>query len=249
MTCSAVMPVELHLRREHEPVTNHRVEHAHDVVRDHEATALEGRRPARRHHQVHARSRPGAEHDHRRGTRGPHQVPHVASHRLLDPHRVAEAARPPDGLARGHRRDPRGPDVDRAHPRARHGEDAVLVVGRGVAHLDLEQEAVELGFGQGVGALLLDRVLSGEDSEVLAQAVPIALDGHLPLLHGLEQGALGLGGCAVDLVGEQELGEDRSLGQAEGARLEVEDIGAEDVARHQVGRELDAPEGQTQGPR
>ena len=33
-----------------------------------------------------------------------------------------------------------------------------------VADHQLEEEAVELGFGQGVGALLLDRVLGGHDA-------------------------------------------------------------------------------------
>ena len=61
-----------------------------------------------------------------------------------------------------------------------------------------------------------------------------------------EQGGLGLGRRAVDLVGEDDVGEDRPLDEAElapaGLRL-VQDHGAGDVGRHQVGRELDALEG------
>ena len=66
------------------------------------------------------------------------------------------------------------------------------------------------------------------------------------LLHRLQQRRLRLGRRAVDLVGEQQLGEDRALRQRERVGLEVEQVGAEDVARHQVGRELDAPELQRQ---
>ena len=70
----------------------------------------------------------------------------------------------------------------------------------------------------------------------------LAIDGHLPFLHGLEQRALRFGGRAVDLVGEQERREDRSAHQLEGVVLEVEDIGAGDVGGHQVRGELDAVE-------
>jgi hypothetical protein len=74
--------------------------------------------------------------------------------------------------------------------------------------------------------------------------------GDRALLHRLEQRGLGLGRGAVDLVGQDEVGEDR-------ARLELElrrpllasvldDVGADDVGGHQVGRELDAAEGQVQ---
>ena len=43
----------------------------------------------------------------------------------------------------------------------------------------------------------------------------LAVDGHLALLHRLEQRRLGLGRRAVDLVGEQEVGEHRPLAQRE----------------------------------
>ena len=99
--------------------------------------------------------------------------------------------------------------------------------------------------GSGIGPLLLDRVLSGHDEERLLEPVDRAADRDRVLLHGLEQGRLGLGRGAVDLVGQHDLREDR-------ARLELEDaaavgqlhddVGADDVGGHQVGRELDAVE-------
>ena len=70
----------------------------------------------------------------------------------------------------------------------------------------------------------------------------LAADGHLPLLHRLEQGALHLGGRAVDFVGQQQVGEDRAAVRRERALLGLEDHGADDVAGQQVGRELDALE-------
>ena len=75
----------------------------------------------------------------------------------------------------------------------------------------------------------------------------LAVDGDRALLHRLQQRRLGLGRGAVDLVGQQQLAEDRPARQREAAGLEVEQVGADDVARHQVGRELDAAEVQAEG--
>ena len=57
-----------------------------------------------------------------------------------------------------------------------------------------------------------------------------------------EQRRLRFGRRAIDLVGQQEGGEDRALDQREFVALQVEDVGAGDVGGHQVGRELDALE-------
>ena len=77
----------------------------------------------------------------------------------------------------------------------------------------------------------------------------VAIDAHLALLHRLEQGGLGLGGRAVDFIGEQEGGEDRPLDERKLVALEVENIRARDVRRHEIGRELDAVEFAAQHPR
>jgi hypothetical protein len=53
----------------------------------------------------------------------------------------------------------------------------------------------------------LDGVLGGQHEERGLQRVPLAGDGHALLGHGLEQGALRLGRGAVDLVGQQDVGE------------------------------------------
>ena len=70
----------------------------------------------------------------------------------------------------------------------------------------------------------------------------MALDRDLALLHRLEQGRLGLGWRTVDLVAEQQVGEDRAGPELEVAGPLVVDGRPGDVRRHQVGRELDARE-------
>ena len=51
---------------------------------------------------------------------------------------------------------------------------------------------IQLALGQGVGALVLDRVLGGDDHERSVEPVGRGVDRHLALLHGLEQGGLRL---------------------------------------------------------
>jgi hypothetical protein len=67
-------------------------------------------------------------------------------------------------------------------------------------------------------------------------------DRHLPLLHGLEERALHLGRRAVDLVGQHEVGEDRTELRGELALELVVDDGPDQVGRQEVGGELDAGE-------
>jgi hypothetical protein len=73
------------------------------------------------------------------------------------------------------------------------------------------------------------------------------------LLHGLQQGRLGLGRRPVDFVGQDDLGEDRPMLEAELApprgRVVHHDIRPDDVGGHEVRRELDAVEVQAQGLR
>ncbi len=61
-------------------------------------------------------------------------------------------------------------------------------------------------------------------------------------LHRLEQRRLGLWRGAVDLVGEQQFAEDRPARERELAGLEVEQVRTQNIARQQIGGELDAPE-------
>ena len=79
--------------------------------------------------------------------------------------------------------------------------------------------------------------------EGLRQVVALAGDGDVALLHRLQQRRLGAGAGAVDLVGHQKLGEHRAGDEAERAAAVaalLQHLGADDVARHQIGGELDA---------
>ena len=89
-------------------------------------------------------------------------------------------------------------------------QDLALVARRGIAHRQLEQKAVQLGLGQGKGALVLDGVLGGQHQEGPAEGAGHAIDRHLALAHALQQGALGAGRGPVDLVGQQDVDKGRA---------------------------------------
>ena len=121
-------------------------------------------------------------------------------------------------------------------------DDRVFLGGVRVADDDLHHEPVDLRLRQRVGALGLDRVLRRHDQKRLGHLVGLAADGDLMLLHHLEQGALHLGGRPVDLVGEQQVGEDRAELGLELAGVLMVDPRSGQVGWHQVGGELDALE-------
>ncbi len=125
-----------------------------------------------------------------------------------------------------------------------------FVVGREVIEQHVEDETVELGFGQRIGAFELDGVLRGQHEERRPNGVLIAAHRAGALLHGFEQRRLGLRRRAVDFVGQQHVGENRSghegPGAAAGGGIFFDDVGAGDVGGHQVGRELNAAEFQAQ---
>ena len=76
--------------------------------------------------------------------------------------------------------------------------------------VDLEHEAVELRFGQRIRAFELDRILRRQHEERRRQRPRLAERRHAPFLHRFEQRRLGLRRGAVDLVGQQQVGEDRA---------------------------------------
>ena len=123
----------------------------------------------------------------------------------------------------------------------------------GVAEAGAQQEAVELRLGERVRALVLDRVLGRQDEEGPLERPRDAVGRHLPLLHRLEQRRLRLRGGAVDLVGQQEVREDRAGAELEVAVALVPDRRPGHVGGQEVGRELDAAEAEParlcEGPR
>ena len=115
----------------------------------------------------------------------------------------------------------------------------------------LEEEAVELRFGQRVGALQVDRVLRRQHEERLGQRVRLAAHRDGVLLHRFQHGRLGARRGAVDLVGQDQVGEDRPGLEGEAPALVAlgDHVGADDVGGHQVGRELDAAVAQVHAAR
>ena len=108
--------------------------------------------------------------------------------------------------------------------RDRHGvQDHAFLAAVRIINNHLQHEAVDLGLGQRISALLFERVLSGENEKRIGQPIGDIAERDLALLHGFEQRALDLGRRAVDLVGEHEIGEDGPVLGAECAVARIID--------------------------
>ena len=121
-------------------------------------------------------------------------------------------------------------------------QDHQFELSRRVHHHHLHEETVELGLGQLIGALLLHGILRGNDSKQVAHGIGGAIDGGLPLLHHLEERCLSLGWGTVDLVDKHKVGKDRTFVEHKLGILLVEDGGAQHIAGHEVGCELEPAE-------
>src|SRR5439155_9345088 len=120
---------------------------------------------------------------------------------------------------------------------------ARLLLRRGVAEPDLDQKAVELGLRQRERALELDWVLGRQHQEGLREHAGHAIDRDLAFAHGFEQRALRAWCRAVDLVGQQDVGEDWAGLEAECAFVLAIDRYAEHIIWQQIGRTLQPPKG------
>lgn len=118
---------------------------------------------------------------------------------------------------------------------------------RGVIDEQLEKKTVRLRFRQGVGSFLLDGILRRHDEERLGQRMGFPANRHLALLHRFEESALDLGGCAIDFIGQNEVGEDGTEMRAKLAILRLKYHCADHVAGEQIGRELDTFELHAEG--
>ncbi len=94
--------------------------------------------------------------------------------------------------------------------------------------------------------MVLDRILRGDHQKGLRQAMRVAVHRHLALVHRLEQRGLRLGSGAVDLVGQQDVGEHRPGLELEALLAGRVDGDAHHVAGQHVAGELDALEGAVQ---
>ena len=127
-------------------------------------------------------------------------------------------------------------------------DDFDLVFLGWVIDLDFQHETIELSLRQCVGAFLFDWVLSGQYEKRIWQFVGFTTNGELPFLHGFEQGTLCLGRCAVDLVSQDDIPKNWAFDKPEDPlpcrMVLLQNVGAGDIGRHQVWRELDPSEGQ-----
>ena len=117
--------------------------------------------------------------------------------------------------------------------------DAPLGLGRGVADLDPHQEAVHLGLGERMGPVILEGVLGRDHHEGSGERVGLVVQRDLRFVHRLQEAGLGLGAGPVDLVGQDDVGEQRARPELKGPGLGVEDVDPEDVGGEQVAGELD----------
>ena len=116
-------------------------------------------------------------------------------------------------------------------------------------HRELEEETVDLGFRQGIGAFHFQRVLRGDQQKRRGEREGLGRQGNLLFLHRLQHGRLRLGRGAVDVVGQHHVGEKRpavKLERAAPIRRLHHHVGADHVGGHQVGCALDALEAEVQ---
>ena len=116
------------------------------------------------------------------------------------------------------------------------------------AQVQAHQEAIQLGFGQGRGAALVEAVLGGDHQEGLRQRVADAIDAHPAVGHGLQQGALGAGAGPVDFIGQQHLAEQGTGVKIETAALAVKHIQSGQIRRQQITGEAHPAKVQTKPP-
>src|ERR1022692_3575627 len=135
--------------------------------------------------------------------------------------------------------DPGGAEVARIEAGGVPVQDRDLVVALGQRHRKLEHEPVELRLRQRIGSLVLDRVLGGRDQKWRRQQQRPAVYRHLALLHRLKERSLSLGRRPVDLIGQQQVGEDRAFTELELRGPGVVDQRSGDISWHQVRRELE----------
>ena len=121
-------------------------------------------------------------------------------------------------------------------------DDSLFHLTRGIPDPDTQGEAVELVLRKEVCALELEWILGRDDQERLFEPHGPPVYADLGLVHRFEQGGLGPWRGPVDLVGQDDVGEDRAPLELEVARLHVVDAHADNIRGEQVRRELDAVE-------
>ena len=110
-----------------------------------------------------------------------------------------------------------------------------------------QHEAIELCFRQLESSCLFNGVLCRDHKERRGEIVRGVTDRNASFLHRFEERRLHLWARTIDFVGEKQVREDRSLVDAELARLLIENLAADDVARQKIDGELHACESKVDG--
>src|SRR3989475_1245805 len=121
-------------------------------------------------------------------------------------------------------------------------EDLDFLFPAWIADVDPEEEPVHLSLREWIGAFLLDRVLRRNHEERSVEWERLPFEGGLPFLHRLEQGGLRLRRRAIDLVRQEQMGEDRAAAEDEVARLAIVHVRTGDVRGKEVRGELNPAE-------
>ena len=102
-----------------------------------------------------------------------------------------------------------------AAARSHAAHDVNFLLLRWIADVDLEHEAIQLGFRKSVGSLLLKGVLRCKNEEGGVQGVIVTSGRHDFFLHGLKERCLSLWRGPVDFICQNHIREDRPLQKAE----------------------------------
>src|SRR5919109_647619 len=226
--------------REEDPVSDHGQEQLLDVLGNHVVALLQQRPRPCRPLEGEAAADGSADRDGVELARGAHEVDHPPLEQFVHIDVLARVVQHLDVFERDHR-----PELAERVAVPLVADDLQFLILLGIAERGLEEEAVELCLRERERPFQLDRVLRREDEEGMEQLTRDAVDRHLRLGHRLEQRGLRLRHRAVDLVHEDDVGEDRPRPELEVPLPLVVDRQAGDVGGLQVRRALDPRRGRT----
>jgi hypothetical protein len=110
-------------------------------------------------------------------------------------------------------------------------QDQLFVRWIRITDAQAQHETVQLRLRQRIRAVMFDRVLRGEHDERRGQSMRRAFNGDVSFGHRFEQRRLGFRRGAIDLVGEHDVGENRSGFPLENAAVLVVNGKSDDVGR------------------
>jgi len=223
-------------------VRQHERRDALDVVGRCEVATLDRSRCLRRPEQRERRARARAQSQFARDSRPSDDLVNVRLQRRRNENRARVALRGEHIFCFGDARETRGRQIPRIEAGRSAREQRTFLALARIRRPGPHEEAIELRFGKRIRAFELDGILRCANDEERRQRFARTVDRHLTLFHCFQQRRLRFGRRAIDLVREQERREDRPATQREFGRLRIEDRRADDVGRHEVGRELNAPE-------